>query len=370
MRRINIFFAFLPLSFFTAFLPVTAQSPSAQAPDPLARIRAAAQGNVPACSATGETLCEQVAPKIIANAQGESPLGENLRRLTDEMEGRVNGPPTVARAVAWGVSAFRDAGLDVHTEKYSERIGGPEDMENVVVEIRGREKPDEWVLVAAHLDSWMQGREVVDNTCDAAMMVEAARDILRTGIRPRRSIRFVLFTGHDRGMPSSWAYARAHRAELDRARAAIILHSQCGHVTGYSLNGRHDIESGLREAMKPVESLGAGHYDFGAPLGTDNFDFLVEGVPTLTAIQVPTSPLPDPTATSGTPEKIDIADLKHNTAIVAVTAFGIAERAAPIGPRQTRAEIEALLKASVLDQWMKGMDLWPLWKSGKRGRLP
>jgi acetylornithine deacetylase/succinyl-diaminopimelate desuccinylase-like protein len=370
MRQNKIFVAILTLSFFTAFLAVAAQSPSAQAPDPLARIHAAAQGNAQACSATGETLCEQVAPKIIANAQGESPLAENLRRLTDELEGRVSGPPTVARAVAFGVSAFRDAGLHVHTEKYSERIGGPEDVENVVAEIRGREKPDEWVLVAAHLDSWMEGRAVFDNTCDAAMLIEAARDVSRTGIRPRRSIRFVLFTGNERGMPGSWAYVRSHREELDRARAAIILHSRCGHVTGYSLNGRHDIEPGLREAMKPVESLGAGHYDFGAPLEIDNFDFLVEGVPTLTAIQVQTGPLPDPTPTSGTPEKIDIADLKHNTAIVAVTAFGIAERAAPIGPRQTRAEIEALLKASGLAEQMKVTGLWPLWESGERGRLP
>jgi hypothetical protein len=356
--------------FLTITIPVAAQSPSAQAPDPLARIRAAAQGNAPACSATGETLCEQVAPKIIANAQGESPLAENLRRLTDEMGGRVSGPSTAARAVAWGVSAFRDAGLDVHTEKYAERIGDPEDMENVVAEIRGREKPDEWVLVAAHLDSWMTGQAVFDNTCDAAMTIEAARDILRTGIRPRRSIRFVLFTGNDRGMPGSLAYVRAHRAELDRARAAIIFHSRCSRMTGYSLNGRHDIESGLREAMKPVESLGAGQYDFGAPQETDSFDFLVEGVPTLTAAQVQTSPLLDRPATSGTPEKIDIADLKHNTAIVAVTAFGIAERAAPIGPRQTRAEIEALLKASGLAEQMKVTGLWPLWESGERGRQP
>jgi hypothetical protein len=356
--------------FLIYVIPALAQTPSAQAPDPLARIHAAAQGNAQACSTTGETLCEQVAPKIVANAQGESPLAENLRRLTDEMEGRVSGPPTVARAVAWGVSAFRDAGLDVHAEKYAERIGGPEDMENVVAEIRGREKPDEWVLVAAHLDSWSEGRWVFDNTCDAVMMIEAARDISRTGIRPRRSIRFVLFTGRGRAMPGSWAYVRAHRAELDRARAAIILHSRCGPVTGYSLNGRHDIESGLREAMKPVESLGAGHYDFGAPLKTDNFDFLVEGVPTITAMQVQTSPLIDPPNTFGKSEKIDIADLKHNTAIVAVTAFGIAERAAPIGPRQTRAEIEALLKASGLAEQMKATGLWPLWESGGRGRLP
>ena len=369
MRVNKLFIAFLPLAILAALLPAAAQLPSAE-PDPLARIRGAAKGNPQACSATGESLCEQVAPKIIANAQGESPLAENLRRLTGKIGGRVTGTPAAARAVAWGVSAFRDAGVDVHTEKYTNRNGGLAEQENVVAEIRGREKPDEWVLVGAHLDSWAHGPGMVDNSCDAAAVIEAARDISRTGIRPRRSIRFVLFTGNEGGMPGSWAYVRTHRAELDRARAAIVFSSICLRVTGYGLNGRHDIEPALREAMKPIESFGAGHYDFGARLVTDNFDFLVEGVPTLTAIQVPTSSLLDSAAAVGTPDKIDIADLKHNTAIVAVTAFGIAELAAPIGPRQSRAEIESLLKTSGLEQAMKSTRLWSLWKSGERGRLP
>ena len=301
---------------------------------------------------------------------GESPLAENLRRLTDEIGGQVSGTPAGARAVAWGVAAFRDAGADVHTEKYSNRNGGPAEQENVVAEIRGREKPDEWVLFGAHLDSLAAGAGDLDNGCNAAMVIEAARDILRTGIRPRRSIRFVLFTGDQQGMPGSWAYVRAHRAELDRARAAIVFGAGCGRVTGYLLNGRHDIEPGVREAMKPIESLGADHYAFGAPLGNDNFDFLVEGVPTLLANREQSKALPDSHAASEAPGDIDIKELKRNTAIAAVTAFGIAERAAPLGPRQSRAEIESLLKNSGLEQQMKSASLWPLWESGERGRLP
>ena len=494
-------------------------------PDPLARIRDAAKSNVEACSATGESLCEQVAPKIIANALGESPLSENLRRLTDEIGGRVTGSPEAARAVAWGVAAFRDAGLDVHTEKYAipatwaegathldvlspapfpvhlvsvawaagtpgsgleanvvsagegteadfsrigssakgaillvhsgslrtwddlfqeymnapgiisraafsgavailwmstrermllyrhsnsysgkidpfpqvivaredalrlenflaagknvrvrlsipNRIGGPVEQENVVAEIRGREKPDEWVLLGAHLDSWELGTGALDNGCNAAMVIEAARDILRTGIKPRRSIRFVLFTGEEQGMLGSWAYVRAHRAELDRARAAIIFDEGIGRVTGYMLGGRRDTEGGVREALKPLESWGVNQHVMDAPLGTDNFDFLVEGVPTLIANQEEANYLPNYHAASDTLDKVDILQLKVNTAIAAVTAFGVAERAEPIGPRQSRAEIETLLKTSGLDKQMKTGGLWPLWESGERGRMP
>src|ERR1700676_428687 len=156
MRLANSWPALFAALLLINVIPAAAQLSPSQ-PDPLARIREAAKTATPACSATGESVCEQVAPKIIANAQGESPLAENLRRLTDEIGGRVSGTPAAERAVAWGVSAFRDAGVDVHTEKYARRIGGPAEQENVVAEIRGREKPDEWVLVGAHLDPWTHG---------------------------------------------------------------------------------------------------------------------------------------------------------------------------------------------------------------------
>jgi len=510
--------------FLVACVPVAAQL-SPTEPDPLARIRDAAKSNVEACSTTGETLCEQVAPKIIENALGQSPLAENLRRLTDEIGGRVTGTPEAARAVAWGIAAFRDAGVDVHTEKYTipatwsegathlevlspapfpvhlvsvawaagtpgngleagvisagggteadfarigssakgaillvhsellrswddllqeymnapgvirraksagavailwmstrdrmllyrhsnsyygaidlfpqaivaredalrlehflaagksvrvrldipNHMGGPVEQENVVAEIRGREKPDEWVLLGAHLDSWELGTGALDNGCNAALVIEAARDILRTGVRPRRSIRFVLFTGEEQGMLGSWAYVRAHRAELDRARAAIIFDEGIGRVTGYMLGGRREIESGVREALKPLESWGATQHVMDAPLGTDNFDFLVEGVPTLIANQEEANYLPNYHAASDTLDKVDFLQLKVNTAIAAITAFGVAERAEPLGPRQSRAEIGALLKTSGLEQQMKTAGLWPLWESGERGRMP
>jgi hypothetical protein len=363
MRLVNLFSSLLAAAFFIGGIPAAAQLPGA-APDPLSRIREAAKTNVQACSATGETLCEQVAPKIIANAQGESPFAENLRRLDNEIFTHVSGRDAEARAEEWGIAAFRDAGLDVHTEKYNSRGGSQQEQENIVAEIRGREQPDEWVLVGASLDATPHSPK----NCDAAALVEAARDIQRTAVHPRRSIRFVLFTGDDKNMPGSWAYVRSHRAELDRARAAVIFDSRCALVTSYELYGRHDIEPGVREAMKPVESFGAAQFLFGAMMG-NGFDFVVEGVPTLTAIQITVLHAHDSDAKAVMPDKIDIADMKRNTAIVAVTAFGIAERAAPIGPRQSRTEVESTLKMTGLEQLMKSTSLWSLWQSGERGSL-
>lgn len=347
--------------------PVAAQL-APTAPDPLARIRDAAKGSTQACSATGESLCEQVAPKIIANAEGDSPLAENLRRLANEIIGTTSGTTAESRAVAWAVEALHDAGVDVRTEKYATHDGGPSDRENVIAEIRGREKPDEWVLLGAHLDSRVPTGRSLDNNCNAAIVIEAARDIQLTGIRPRRSIRFVLFTGEGQDMLGSWAYVRGHRVDLDRASAAIVFGAGCGRVIGYGLAGRHDIESGVREAVKPIESLGIDRYVFDATLGSDNFDFLLEGVPTLLASRDESGSSVRPPAAANTSDATDIKELKRNAGIAAVTAFGVAERAAPLGPRQSRSEIESLLRTSGMQQQMKGAGIWPLWESGERGR--
>src|SRR5258705_12550305 len=129
MRLAKLWPGSLIVLFLISPIPVAAQLPAAR-PDPLARIRDAAQGGAQACSSTGESLCEQVAAKIIANAQGESPLAENLRRLTDEIGGGAGPSSASARAVAWGVAAFRNAGADVHTEKYKARVDDPDDREN------------------------------------------------------------------------------------------------------------------------------------------------------------------------------------------------------------------------------------------------
>ena len=354
--------------FFAGGLPALGQL-STPEPDPLARIRDAAKTNVQACSATGETLCEQVAPKIIANAQGDSPLAENLRRLSKVEKGHKTRASKEDAVLAWAIAAFLDAGADAHIEKDANPKGGPGEQENVVAEFRGRENPDDWVLLGAHLGPWKHRPSEIDSSCDAPTVIEAVRDILRTGVHPRRSIRFVLFTGDMRDRTSSWAYVRAHRSELDQARAAIVVWSDCRRVTTYLLNGRPELEPAVREAMKPIDSFGAVHFEPLSSLWTDSFDFLLEGVPVLTTLQVPiTTTLDGPPPPPRPP--VNIADLKRNAAIVGVTAFGIAERAAALGPRQSRSEIETLLKTWDLEAQMKVTGNWQLWESGERGRIP
>ena len=228
---------------FAGATPALAQFSTSE-PDPLARIRDAAKTNVQACSATGETLCEQVAPKIIANAQGDSPLAENVRRLAQEIRRQDRSSRERRRL---GRSRHFETRASRFTPRKTHSSAGPKEhfqvLHTVVAEIRGREKPEEWVLLGARLDPHPER----SNCCNAALVIEAARDIQLTGIHPRRSIRFVLFIGPDNNSVGSWAYVRTHRNELDRARAAIFLDRPLTHVSDTPLNGRQDLETGLRE---------------------------------------------------------------------------------------------------------------------------
>src|SRR5271157_4360922 len=113
MRTRGLFFASLLLCFFASSL--SAQLPPVKT-DPLHPPQGI-QGSA-GCSATETSSCAQAAAKIMPVVMGESPLEENLRRLTDEIGGRVSGSPEMAKAVEWAVAAFRAAGVEVRTEKY------------------------------------------------------------------------------------------------------------------------------------------------------------------------------------------------------------------------------------------------------------
>jgi carboxypeptidase Q len=523
MQHCQVSVLFLLLWSFGGVGAVTAQLPAVKT-DPLHPAQVI-QGTG-ACSATEPSSCAQAAAKITPVVMGESPLAENLRRLTDEIGGRVSGSPEYAKAVQWGIAGFRAAGVDVHTEKFTlpaawregpsrlelngpetfpvsfvsgglspatpdggieaplvnvgygteqefaragaavksgilvvnsdlgstwadlfneylrppgiiaraiqggalailwtgerERkllyrhtntsdgkvekipqavlaredalrlqrsidrypgkmrarltvpngISGPVEQENVVGEIRGYEKPDEIVVLAAHLDSWELGTGALDNGCNAALVIEAARAIKASGLLPRRTIRFILFGGEEQGMIGSYGYVRAHRAELDKYRGVVVFDSGVGRVTGYSLGGRSDIEDAVQEIEKPFAQWGVNHNTTDAETGTDHFDFMLEGVPTLVANQEIANYLLNYHAASDTFDKVDIRELKLNTVLAAVMAWGIADRAEPIGNRWSRVEIEEMLKRTGLDEQMKAEGYWAGWQSGTRGRQP
>jgi len=77
--------------------------------------------------------------------------------------------------------------------------GKPVQVYNTVAEIRGAEKPDEVVIIGAHLDSWDLGTGATDNGTGSMAVLAAARALQKVGVKPKRTIRFVLFTGEEQG---------------------------------------------------------------------------------------------------------------------------------------------------------------------------
>jgi hypothetical protein len=296
-----------------------------------------------------------------------------LYRHTVSVDGQLEKMPqaVLAREDAERIARFLASGLPVRVHlDMPNRITGPTPSENVVAEIRGRENPDEFVVLGAHLDSWDLGTGALDNGCNAAMVIDAARTIHASGTIPRRSIRFVLFTGEEQGLLGSAAYAHDHRAELDRMIAAVIFDSGIGKVTGYSLQGRKDVMPAVRSALEPVARLGVKDFTLDVSMDTDNFDFLLEGVPTLVANQDPANYMLNYHATSDTFDKVDIAELKRHVAIAAITAFALADNPERIGRRQSRPELEQMFRETGLDQQMKDAGFWQYWQNSERGRQP
>jgi carboxypeptidase Q len=294
-----------------------------------------------------------------------------LYRHTNAFDGQIDRIPMVlvaredasrmARLLASGQKLYADLAIPNH-------IGGPIQTENVVAEIRGSEKPDEFAILGAHLDSWELGTGALDNGCNAALVIDALRAIKTSGQRPRRSIRFILFSGEEEGMLGSHAYVIAHRAELDKAAGVVVLDAGVGRVTGFSLGGRKDVVDAATVLVAPLKQFDAATLTTDAEWGTDHADFLLEGVPSFVANQEEGNYLINYHAMSDTFDKVDIAQLKKHVAEAAAFTFAIADAPQRPGPRLHHAQIEQTLHETHLDDQLKLFGVWDEWTSGKRGR--
>jgi carboxypeptidase Q len=294
-----------------------------------------------------------------------------LYRHINTLSGKMDVIPQVLLARE---DALRIARLIAHGEKVQMSVSLPNDVgptitsHNVIAEIKGSALPNEVVIFGAHLDSWNLGTGALDNGCNAALVIDSLRAIKASGVRPRRTMRFVLFSGEEQGMWGSLAYVRAHRNELDNVVAEVVLDAGNGAITGFSTGGRKDIDAALAPLLQPFATWKATEITNDAALGTDNYDFMIEGVPTMLPNQETANYLINYHATSDTFDKVDFAQLRKNEAITAELMLELANMPQRLGPRLTRAQIEATFPDTHLDEEMKGFRVWDQWVDGSRGR--
>jgi len=153
---------------------------------------------------------------------------------------------------------------------------------NTIAEIRGSEKPDEVVLLGAHLDSWDLATGGTDNGTGAIAVLEAARILTAAGVRPARTIRFALFSGEEEGLLGSQAYVESHERELPRFQSVLVLDNGTGRITGVGLQRHEDLREMWESMLAPLagtEGLGPLAVRSEYKTGTDHLSFIPYGVP-------------------------------------------------------------------------------------------
>jgi carboxypeptidase Q len=224
---------------------------------------------------------------------------------------------------------------------------------NTVAEIRGTEHPGQVVIVGAHLDSWDLGTGATDNGTGAMATLETARVIAQSGLRPRRTIRFILFTGEEEGLIGSRKYVEAHGGEMDSIQAVLVLDNGTGAITGQALQGRTELEALWRAVLAPAASLHADSVVNRNKGGTDHLSFLPYGVPAFNFNQLQRGYNHTHHSQSDTYDKALAPDLMQASAVMAVSAYELANLPGML-PRGERRPVQPMVAQQPSDSVARG----------------
>jgi carboxypeptidase Q len=147
----------------------------------------------------------------------------------------------------------------------------------------------------------------------------------------------------------------------------VIFDVGSGRTNGFSLTARPDLRPIAAAALSIYPGMGPKAHTLEGFDGTDNFDFLLSGVPTYVADQDGIPYLPDYHAESDVPERVNVKEARRNAGIAATLVWWLASSPQPPPRQQTRAEVEKLLVEAKLEAQMKAFGHWEAWKSGQRG---
>ena len=198
------------------------------------------------------------------------------------------------------------------------------EVANVIGEIRGREKPEEIVLVAAHLDSWDTGTGAHDDGAGCAIVLAAARQLKVLDLIPRRSLRVVLYGCEEFGRIAGNAYHDAHKDEIAQHVAALECDSGGFAPDGFSVRGDSVVVAKVAELAAPLKILGADKVREGWS-GVDIYPLVEEGVPGIGHRTHSENYFHYHHSPADTFDKIDPDALAKNVAAVAALIYALAE---------------------------------------------
>ena len=241
----------------------------------------------------------------------------------------------------------------------NETTSGPVETANVVGEIRGKEFPEQVIVVGGHLDSWDLAQGTTDDGTGVVTTLGGAEAIIASGYKPKRTIRFVLFTGEEQGLLGSFAYVKTHKGEMANHVAAVILDNGQGPVVRLNLGGHKDLIAAMQKFADSVKSFGKLEVNDRSSFGTDAGPFILAGLPGINMGQDSPEYRYTHHSAVDTLDKVDPDILTRDATMMALTSFWIADRperlASPWPPEKTAR----VLKAQKQDEMLKSEGIWP-----------
>ena len=160
---------------------------------------------------------------------------------------------------------------------------GPIPLYNVIADIKGSEFPDEFVVVGGHLDSWDGATGTTDNGTGTSTTIEAARILMAMGAKPKRTIRFMLWSGEEQGLLGSRAWVQKHKEELAKYSACLVHDGGTNYLSGIA--GMKEMRPQLELVFAPIFELNKDlpfkirDIEAFTPIGSDHESFTAAGVP-------------------------------------------------------------------------------------------
>ena len=199
----------------------------------------------------------------------------------------------------------------------------PARSHNVVVEIRGSEKPDEVIVMGGHIDSWDVGQGAMDDGGGCVAAWEALRRIKQLGVRPKRTIRVVLWTNEEIGLAGATAYRDAHRAEADKHVLAMESDNGVFAPKGLQFGGTPEGLATMKRVATLLTEAGVDSAFAGGP-EADVSPLYALGVPVANIYTDGSRYFWYHHSDADMIDKLDPVDLAKNAAILAVVAYTVA----------------------------------------------
>ena len=252
----------------------------------------------------------------------------------------------------------------LHINVQNTFTGGPVESANVVGEIVGREHPEQIVVVGAHLDSWDLGEGTTDNGVGATSVLAAAEAIAKSGQRPRRTIRFVLFTGEEQGLLGSLAYTKQHAGEMKHHLGCIVLDEGQGPIREIQLGGRNDLIPAMEAFTGSLENVRELKVTDKTEFGSDTGPFILAGLPGIYLYQDSPDYKYTHHSAADALEAVKPDVLTQDATIMALTAYWLADRPERFASPWPDKRIAKMLRERGDYDMLKSFNLWPFGDMG------